>query len=784
MKCLMPILLGAYLFTAFTAYAQNTASNTPAFKPEPVQITGTPTTIKNRKLWYQRTKGKNLALGKKVTFSRPPLYRLTKKGNSDTTDLVDGKLSTREDDTIWFDQRAVGWDHPAKAYAITGDIITKKVNILIDLGKNEPVEKVVLRILGGRSQIRLLSPEKLELFVSKNGKDFYQTASMQKLFRGEKSKSDFIHFYYLEENGTAFAYPFELSVKADARYIGITITTDRDFVFLDEIAVMKASNHERARKSFNTSYTTEKRNFYMKGILARPKTGVLVLTSNINTPNFFLIDDMRKTGGVVNKATLEIYLPEKAVILYPPANKTSLKIKGKPYFRWDVPLTNIISNTLTPMIFIRPTSNTIEGMSAFFQVKCEGVEYPRIKAPIKIVSIPVVTPKLKRLQISLTWMLTRYAANWPGFAKAWPVLGFNTVSCFPRCYWGNSVYTKSAEKVFDIARKNGMKIIMNSSPMGIIGKGHRKGDEMFSVTPVKNKNVCPSYQGEYYRKALQRLTKYVRGVNPDFIALDIECFGPGARDASRCARCLKGQKGSGVSMGEYLKRQGTRIMKDIFAAVKKGSKNGKMPTISCYRLVAGNPVFQHVFDFTRCYPDYVDFASPALYCCGRAQDVHDSISKNYKLIRKKAIIPWLSAGCYGEFESYKLEQMILETLLNGGAGILYFRFTNFDNPMDYYYHAKALSEIAPYEDIIVDGKILNLQGENKNLTYSSIKKGSEMLLLVGNYQCDEPATSIKLPFKRVMKIKDLRNNKNIPSQNPLRFSVPRNGIRLLHVSGR
>ncbi|MFA7231699.1 MAG: hypothetical protein WC071_10550, partial [Victivallaceae bacterium] len=50
----------------------------------------------NRKLWAGKTAGKNLALGKKVTFSKMPTYKLTAKGETDAADLTDGELSSRK----------------------------------------------------------------------------------------------------------------------------------------------------------------------------------------------------------------------------------------------------------------------------------------------------------------------------------------------------------------------------------------------------------------------------------------------------------------------------------------------------------------------------------------------------------------------------------------------------------------------------------------------------------------------------------------------------------------
>ena len=102
-----------------------------------------------RSLWQKRTQGKNLALGKKVTFSIPNNYRLT-NSESDPYDLTDGKLSTNKKDLIWFGKDAVGW---------FGGVSDSGVNFQIDLGKVENVDKLVIRCLGGEVQKTLGFPK-------------------------------------------------------------------------------------------------------------------------------------------------------------------------------------------------------------------------------------------------------------------------------------------------------------------------------------------------------------------------------------------------------------------------------------------------------------------------------------------------------------------------------------------------------------------------------------------------------------------------------------------------
>src|SRR3972149_5444896 len=65
----------------------------------------------------------NLAAGCKVVFSPTPNYALTLKGDSDATDLPDGKFSQRTDRRIWFDSAAVGWSYGGR------------VQLALDLGR-------------------------------------------------------------------------------------------------------------------------------------------------------------------------------------------------------------------------------------------------------------------------------------------------------------------------------------------------------------------------------------------------------------------------------------------------------------------------------------------------------------------------------------------------------------------------------------------------------------------------------------------------------------------------
>ena len=200
-----------------------------------------PTTKEMRDLWTQRTQGSNLALGKKCQLVPDTDYHLT-KSDTDPFDLTDGKFASRTDERLWFYKGTVGWYHGL------GHSFIK-----IDLENVEPVEKLVIRLLGG-SDGNFKFPKKMTVHVSKDGKLYHEANSIQKLAPGEKEQCDWKRYYYIEEDlhwGKAWTYPFELSVNAEARYIILEIKAETASIFSDELVVIKP----RARARASTGHT-------------------------------------------------------------------------------------------------------------------------------------------------------------------------------------------------------------------------------------------------------------------------------------------------------------------------------------------------------------------------------------------------------------------------------------------------------------------------------------------------------------------------------------------------
>ena len=162
--------------------------------------------------------------------------------------------------------------------------------------------------------------------------------------------------------------------------------------------------------------------------------------------------------------------------------------------------------------------------------------------------------------------------------------------------------------------------------------------------------------------------------------------------------------------------------------------------------------------------------------------VHERVRQIHKLMKNRNIIPWLTAGTYGEIRPQFIEYIALETLLNGAGGFTYYAYWDFDNAMEYAAMAKALRMIAPYEDLVMEGELVEIKVDG--VYTSAIRKGNEMLLLVGNYRRPDMKVTVPLPFKSVSAIKDLRNGEKFKPGTTLKLNVPRSDIRLLYIKGK
>lgn len=133
-------------------------------------------------------------------------------------------------------------------------------------------------------------------------------------------------------------------------------------------------------------------------------------------------------------------------------------------------------------------------------------------------------------------------------------------------------------------------------------------------------------------------------------------------------------------------------------------------------------------------------------------EVAKRIRFDYDEMQSRNIVPWLTAGTYGEYDPPILKQIIFETILNGARGFTYYWFGDFD-PMDFYYHAEAIKELSRYQQLLQDGKPIVYKGDNPNLHYTAFADKDEALVMVSNYSGTSKTTvRLPLPFDSVTRI--------------------------------
>ena len=714
--------------------------------------------INGKELWKKSVSGrKNLAAGKVLSYSPAPSYKLT-TDKKDPSDLTDGKLSKRPGDRIWFDPAAVGWR-------------TNEIYIMLDLEEKKDLDKVVIRTLGGAP--RFSFPDKIESFVSNDGKLWHRAGSLSRLQPGEMQQHDNINFFYYDESQPS-AVPLYLNLQAAARYVLLKVTA-RGFFFADEMAVLEAESKDTA---FNDAFNRKGEELPLTGFIAKIRTGKLALSNEFFMTQFFDFSDLRTVKNNKSKVELVLELPE-AIEVYNKENSWQCSKNGN-LTRWSriLDLSDKYNNI---GIKLRSKEKNLSG-TAYVSTNVNGKLQFKTPVSIEVLQFPEFEP-FEKLHISLAWIGEDVQRFWPDFFTVWKRLGFNAVSAFPLHRKGG--YTPEVLKFFENARKNNLKVILNLSPL----------KEMERVTPKKDLTsikcyggkkpftVCPAYFGTHWQKECDRLTKYVKQLKPDYVFFDIEGWGEAEKRTESCKRCNKEAQKAGISRRDYLLQCGKKHVADLKKAVQTGAEavNIAMPKIGSYDRSPAKPIYQ-ITRFTDEYPAYTDMAQPSLYFAGNAEKVHNTVRLcAEKMNYNKQLIPFLTAGTYGEFDPEKIEPMILESFLNGSGGITYFNYRNFDTPEDYFYHARALSYLRKYEDLIVKGKMLSLKIEPVNAIYSALQSNKEILLLAGNYSKTTPKVKITLPGKAA-EITDAVTNKSLKaSGNELTLDIPSGKYRLIYI---
>ncbi|MBO5724475.1 MAG: hypothetical protein J6S58_06555, partial [Lentisphaeria bacterium] len=712
---------------------------------------------KNLKLWETRTKGINLAYRKKVTFFPAPNYILTKKGGTDPTDLTDGKVY-RGTGMLHFQSEAAGWN---RQYG--------KISFMVDLGSVRKVGKTVIRINGGRGSLSF--PKQLTVWGSRDGKNFYRGQSLAKVGKLESYLSNFRDLYYLPEGSgnqdPTYIYPFELSLNADARFVVFQITPGHLSLYSDELVILQASSGAEKDPNYNRIYQQKPEELFHSNILLRSQMETFYIAEKEFYPNFLTLD-CRK-NELKGKFSFTVDLP--AAVEYShaasyPADIRKLVKKERRgsrviyHFQSTLPLGQEMLQLARqygfgPLFFRVTDARKVPEKERFviFETFCDGKLEKSIRQNLAILKFPAM-PALKRLNNSM-WLSPRYMGDWPGFLSALRGAGINYLPIFPQ--WPDEVAI--LDQCLKQARaENHTKFRLFLCP---VGRQDKKSD-YYCATKSPVKTVCLAYRGELYRKMLDQITEYVRKYPSEYLTFDVESWEPETMNNSmNCPRCNALRMKMKMNWVRYFSWAQAEYLKPFKQAVLKGAALAKRtpPQIGFYALTAGNGIFRYrckegavdfLGGFEVMYPGYTDEAQFSYY--GRnAQHVQQYARSAYAVLKNPALSnPWISGGTgayYGEPFHHRTKHHLLEAVFNGCGGVQIYSFRSFGSPLDYYYFAEALRQIAPFEDLLMEGTLdFNFTISNKKLCCTKRDWKGKSLILVGNYEAVSRAETL-LPLK-------------------------------------
>lgn len=741
--------------------------------------------VKSRAEWVQATKdGKNLVLGLPVTFSQPPTYHLT-TDEHDRLDLTTGKLSQRTDDRIWFSKDAVG-------YADLGGSLL----MLVDLGKVEPISRFAIRLLGGKEQGPLGYPREIEAVVSEDGVHFYKAAGLIKLNPAESTLADNISRFYIPEEGVAATRAFVLNTKTKGRYVGFRVSPYMATFFCDQIAVIRG-DFDVSTVSFKDETPLP---ILRDAVIAMPRHLPLVITANIITPNWFTIEDTREKRTKEEKIELVVDLPSGIAPVDTAKGVWRQEKSTEGRSRW---LYSHLSGSLFPMLdghpmpllgpfyfSVRDLAETVgKELEVRTTVLVDGKPQPTQKAKLQCIEVPNV-PLFKSLSISLTWMTEDLPAAWPEFLKSYKTAGFNGYPVFPRNYRKQgSDWSEETQKHIEFAleaKKQGLHIVLNSSPWGEGLDAFKDNDEVFNVINGKRgKHISLLHRGAYYQHTLGRIREACLLYHPTYIFWDIESAKESASEGKGDPALMEAFKKSGKDWENFLTDIGVDILDDLRRTVLdgKGDATDYAPRIGLYAFGPKFPLFDAIFDWKKDYPKLVNFAMPSLYNGGDILGTRKTLREEYQSMNARTSVPWLTTGTGGSFEPRLLEPIILETVLNGAEGIAYFCFTDFDG-VHFYYQARALAMLSPFDDVIGKGSLLQVDGDNTQVTYTAWGTSDVALILIGNYAGKtEQSVTIRLDKVPDGVATDLRTGKPVNvAKKEIKLRVPARDFVLLSVT--
>lgn len=757
----------------------------------------------NRQLWKERTVGKNLLSGRKLSFSPPPDFPPTAKNGSDAYDLTDGKLSVVHGDDIWMDTTSVGW------YG-AGERI-----IFADLGAVHPVGKIVIRLCGGRTAEKggRFFPDTLEAWIGKDGRNFYPAQKLKQVADTEKPDANWTTLYHLpslDESAPAYVFPFELTVNADARYVVFRAKAEH-FLLCDEMAVIEAKTRS---ENYNAPYGASSETLCHETMMIMPFYEKFYVPCDIQLPNWFRFDDGRTVKSPDAQISYTVDLPEQVsythdAVSWPQAIRTYSGLEKKNgrilyHFKPDCNYRKFISFVkMMPVPMVGPfyfkAENEVPEKEKYVVItsRIDGIETFSRRMTLEEITLPKMQ-RLKNLTLDSGSFDLTNLAGWPDIIDSFQRIGFNTVQIGidnPAKLSRNLPFVKKIHS----AGFNLSAFICSQSFMHFRAEKDGKSEEIRCTSwdrfgPfVRSHALCPAYRGQYYQEVQKLIADGVRELHPEYVSLDEEHWAFGqALDAFRqCEKCDALRKQLKMSWPEYYVYAQAEFLGNLAVAARKIWPAAQIgfyilsPEPS--RAISTNEGSFRVLGYDRLFGRYADEVQPSYYG-PNPEYAHKQTRYVARIVKEpKRIRCWrtVGTGAYGSDDMKENTTWeLLETYMNGAGGIIYYSVYSFVSPIDYAYVSRGVKAIAPY-DAFLSGATLDdrFTGSNQNMLYTLRVLNRDALLLIGNYKALKPQkTLLKIPGAETAK--DCITGAEFPIVNGnFEVIVPGRGASLIYITG-
>jgi len=661
----------------------------------------------------------NLALGKKVLFSPTPNYGLTAKGDTDSTDLTDGKLSKREDQRIWFDSAAVGWSYAGR------------VNMAIDLGQPSAIDEIAIRFQNGSASNGGRNfPGWVEALVSDDGVHYVKVAEFS-----QWNPDDFAKYKIGQDRGTSWVDTLRFSgLKIHGRWVGLrfygnaSTISDEMYVFGKPDA--GASAPAGAPDDFSVQHPEV---YFHKPSLELANNASLPVPIGLNIP------DKAKANVTM---TLDVPQGWKLTGAIGKVDVTQLqpKVLSDGYNQYSFGAKDTTSNKVFGRLYMEATGWK-DGQRGVlrYHISSDNWKSTPMEIPVRAVNVPAA-PRLQKIMASMGWWRSAASmANWPTELSDFRTIGLNTFNVFGM--WMPKDHDAPEWAALEKARQEGFFISNIDSPLRPILTRHKNETEIYDQLgdgKVSNK-LSISYRGKYYQEEIQRFAKMMAAIKPDFSSEDIELWTwRGPVDSMNDERNQADYSQSGAaSWAQWQQNKGSEMISDLILTAQKAVQEagGKPFRTGMYDVRPGG-VYQQLFNFDALYPKILNESQTSTYTSLQAADITligDEVRQDRTRLPHSDIMPWLTPGDAGVFPGDNFQWALLECYANGARGIWFWSSRMWDSE-DLIAYNRVIRAIAPMEDVIVDGNLVGdaatVQGKGR---ISGMKLNDHMMLLAADY---------------------------------------------------